>query len=191
MPRTILVIDDDEKLNRLLKRFLRDYNYEVYSAIDADEGFKKIRTVMPDLIILDIMLPGMTGFEVCKKIRESSTVPIIMLTAKADETDKIVGLEIGIGMTKNRSLSNILDAASVCSAVCSTVSSTLDAVAVGGARMKTPRIKTIAIDVRSKASVVIAMSSPGSPTMVASTIYFTGSSSGMVHSPLKYASVGS
>lgn len=95
MPRTILVIDDDEKLNRLLKRFLREYSYAVFSAIDADEGFKKIRTVMPDLIILDIMLPGMTGFEVCKKIRETSSVPIIMLTARGDVMDKVVGLELG------------------------------------------------------------------------------------------------
>lgn len=95
MARTILVIDDDEKLNRLLKRFLRDYGYDVYSAVDADEGLKKIRTVMPDLVILDVMLPGMTGFEICKHIRESSALPIIMLTARGDVTDKVVGLELG------------------------------------------------------------------------------------------------
>jgi DNA-binding response OmpR family regulator len=95
MSGTILVIDDDEKLNRLLKRFLKDYGYEVFSAVDADDGFKKIRTVLPDLIILDVMLPGMTGFDVCKRIRESSRVPIIMLTARGDVTDKVVGLELG------------------------------------------------------------------------------------------------
>jgi DNA-binding response OmpR family regulator len=95
MSWTILVIDDDEKLNRLLKRFLKNYGFDVYAAVDADEGLKKTRTVLPDLIILDIMLPGMTGFEVCKRIRESSAVPIIMLTARGDVMDKVVGLELG------------------------------------------------------------------------------------------------
>jgi DNA-binding response OmpR family regulator len=92
---TILVVDDDEKLNQLLKRFLKDYGYQVYSAVDAEEGLKKARSVLPDLIILDVMLPGMTGFDVCKRIRESSTVPIIMLTARGDVMDKVVGLELG------------------------------------------------------------------------------------------------
>jgi DNA-binding response OmpR family regulator len=95
MPRTILVVDDDEKLNRLLKRFLKDFGYDIYSAVDADDGLKKVRTVMPDLIILDVMLPGMSGFDVCKRIRESSGVPIIMLTARGDVMDKVVGLELG------------------------------------------------------------------------------------------------
>jgi DNA-binding response OmpR family regulator len=95
MAGTILVVDDDEKLNQLLKRFLKDYGYAVYSAVDADEGLKKVRTVLPDLIILDVMLPGMNGFEVCKRIRESSRVPIIMLTARGDVMDKVVGLELG------------------------------------------------------------------------------------------------
>ena len=95
MSRTILVIDDDEKLNQLLKRFLGDFEYTVFTATDAGEGLKKIRTTSPDLIILDIMLPGMTGFDVCKKIRQSNTVPIIMLTARGDLMDKVVGLEIG------------------------------------------------------------------------------------------------
>ncbi|MCB2148659.1 MAG: response regulator transcription factor [Deltaproteobacteria bacterium] len=95
MDQTVLVIDDDDKLNRLLKRFLRDYGFEVYSAVDADEGLRKVRTVQPDLVILDVMLPGMTGFEICKRIRESSALPIIMLTARGDVTDKVVGLELG------------------------------------------------------------------------------------------------
>lgn len=95
MSWTILVIDDDEKLNRLLKRFLKDYGFEVYSAVDAHEGLVKCRTVLPDLIILDVMLPGMTGFDVCKRIRETSAVPIIMLTARGDVMDKVVGLELG------------------------------------------------------------------------------------------------
>lgn len=95
MSTSILVIDDDDKLNCLLKRLLREYGFAVFSAADADEGLKKARTVLPDLIILDVMLPGMTGFDVCKRIRESSTVPIIMLTARGDVMDKVVGLELG------------------------------------------------------------------------------------------------
>jgi DNA-binding response OmpR family regulator len=95
MSWTILVIDDDEKLSLLLKRFLGDYGYSVYTAVEAHEGLKKIRTVSPDLIILDVMLPGMTGFDVCKRIRQASTVPIIMLTARGDLMDKVVGLELG------------------------------------------------------------------------------------------------
>ena len=91
----ILVIDDDEKLNRLLKRFLSDFGFEVYAAVDADEGLKKLRTVLPDLVILDVMLPGMSGFDVCRKIRQAGSVPIIMLTARGDLMDKIVGLELG------------------------------------------------------------------------------------------------
>ncbi|KPJ75995.1 MAG: transcriptional regulator [Deltaproteobacteria bacterium SG8_13] len=95
MPWAILVIDDDEKLNRLLKRFLGDFDYTVYTATDAEQGLKKLRSVSPDLIILDVMLPAMTGFDLCKRIRQSSAVPIIMLTARGDLMDKVVGLELG------------------------------------------------------------------------------------------------
>jgi len=95
MSWTILVIDDDEKLNRLLKRFLGDFDFTVFAAIDALEGLKKINAVAPDLIILDLMLPGMNGFDLCKRIRQSSAVPIIMLTARGDLMDKVVGLELG------------------------------------------------------------------------------------------------
>jgi DNA-binding response OmpR family regulator len=95
MSWTLLVIDDDEKLNRLLKRFLGDFDFTVFTATDAREGLKKINTVAPDLIILDLMLPGMNGFDLCKRIRQGSTVPIIMLTARGDLMDKVVGLELG------------------------------------------------------------------------------------------------
>ena len=95
MPWTILVIDDDEKLNSLLKRFLGDFDYTVYTATDAQTGLKKFRATTPDLIILDVMLPGMSGFDLCKQIRQSSAVPIIMLTARGDLMDKVIGLEIG------------------------------------------------------------------------------------------------
>ena len=95
MPWKILVIDDDEKLNSLLKRFLSEFDFTVYSATDAREGLKKIRTVSPDLIILDLMLPEMSGFDVCKRIRQTCSLPIIMLTARGDLMDKVVGLELG------------------------------------------------------------------------------------------------
>jgi DNA-binding response OmpR family regulator len=95
MSWTLLVIDDDEKLNRLLKRFLGDFDFTVFAATDANEGLRKINTVAPDLIILDLMLPGMNGFDLCKRIRQTSTVPIIMLTARGDLMDKVVGLELG------------------------------------------------------------------------------------------------
>ncbi len=95
MKQTILIIDDDEKLNRLLKKFLGDFGMTVLSAATPSAGFKLINEKRPDLIILDIMLPEMDGFEVCKAIRRTSRIPIIMLTARGDLTDKVVGLELG------------------------------------------------------------------------------------------------
>ena len=95
MKQRILVIDDDERLNALLKRFFEGFGFETISATHPDEGLKLLRHKEPDLVILDIMLPGMNGFEVCKVIRRTSDVPIIMLTAKGDLMDKVVGLELG------------------------------------------------------------------------------------------------
>lgn len=95
MKATILIIDDDAKLNQLLIGFLGDFGFNVVAATRPEDGLKKIDQEAPDLIILDVMLPGMTGFELCKKIRESYAIPIIMLTARGEVTDKIVGLELG------------------------------------------------------------------------------------------------
>ena len=92
---TILIIDDDTKLNQLLVDFLREFGFKAVTATRPEEGLKKLRQESPDLIILDVMLPGMSGFEVCKTIRQSHTVPIIMLTARGLVTDKVVGLELG------------------------------------------------------------------------------------------------
>ena len=92
---TILIIDDDAKLNQLLKDFLKDFGYAVITATRPTGGLKKLQQVSPDLVILDIMLPEMDGFEVCRAIRQTSNIPIIMLTARGEVTDKVVGLELG------------------------------------------------------------------------------------------------
>ena len=95
MNPTILIIDDDEKLNQLLKGFLSDFGFNTLTAVHPEEGLKKLKRKSPDLVILDVMLPAMDGFEVCKKIRQSSAIPIIMLTARGELMDKVVGLELG------------------------------------------------------------------------------------------------
>ncbi len=91
----ILIIDDDGKLNKLLRDYLSPFGFEVLTAVNPDEGLKYLNTQAPALIILDIMLPGMSGFELCKLIRQDHTVPIIMLTARGEVTDRVVGLELG------------------------------------------------------------------------------------------------
>jgi DNA-binding response OmpR family regulator len=95
MPATILIIDDDEKLNQLLTQFLGDFGYHTLSATHPQDGLKKLKHKAPDLVILDVMLPGMDGFEVCRAIWQKSSVPIIMLTARGELMDKVVGLELG------------------------------------------------------------------------------------------------
>jgi DNA-binding response OmpR family regulator len=95
MSKSILVIDDDNKLNRLLEEYLGKYSFKVTSVENPKDGFVKLRNSHFDLIILDIMLPEMDGFEVCKQIRKDHETPIIMLTARGEVTDKIVGLELG------------------------------------------------------------------------------------------------
>jgi DNA-binding response OmpR family regulator len=95
MPAHLLVIDDDRKLNRLLRDYLGDFGFKVATAATPAEGMQKLRRQPPDLVILDVMLPGQTGFEVCKEIRQHSAVPIIMLTARGEAMDRIVGLELG------------------------------------------------------------------------------------------------
>ena len=95
MSPTILIIDDDEKLNLLLKDFFKDFGLRTIAASHPEAGLKLLQQQSPDIVILDIMLPDMNGFEVCKAIRRTSTVPIIMLTAKGDLMDRVVGLELG------------------------------------------------------------------------------------------------
>jgi DNA-binding response OmpR family regulator len=95
MNPTLLIIDDDARLNQLLKDFLKDFGFEVVAATRPSKGLKQLKQISPDLVILDIMLPEMDGFAVCRTIRQTSNVPIIMLTARGEITDKVVGLELG------------------------------------------------------------------------------------------------
>jgi DNA-binding response OmpR family regulator len=95
-PRTrVLVIDDDERLNALLTEYLGRFGYTVTAVTHPDDGLRAIRAAPPDIVVLDLMLPGMDGFAACRRIRETSRIPIMMLTARGDVTDRIVGLELG------------------------------------------------------------------------------------------------
>lgn len=91
----ILLIDDDEKLGELLETFFQRFDLDLKVANDPETGLAMLNSLEPDLVILDVMLPGQDGFEVCRTIRKTSAVPIIMLTARGEVTDRIVGLEIG------------------------------------------------------------------------------------------------
>lgn len=95
MENRILIIDDDEKLQKLLKEYLEDNGFIVLSRLDGSDALKTIQMESPGMIILDIMLPGKDGLEVLKDIRREYPIPVIMLTAKGEDTDRIVGLELG------------------------------------------------------------------------------------------------
>jgi two-component system alkaline phosphatase synthesis response regulator PhoP len=91
----ILVIDDEPSIVKLVTAYLKPEGYEVYTAADGNTGLKAARTYKPDLIVLDLMLPGIDGFAVLSQLRRESNVYVILLTAKTEETDKIVGLSVG------------------------------------------------------------------------------------------------
>jgi two-component system phosphate regulon response regulator PhoB len=94
----VLVVEDERSLTEVLAYNLRREGYEVFLAHDGPEGLRKARTHLPDLVILDLMLPGLDGLEVCRELRSTdstATVPILMLTAKAEETDQVVGFAVG------------------------------------------------------------------------------------------------
>lgn len=95
MPKRILVVDDEPSIVELIRVNLEDGGYEVGVAADGDEALERFSQEAWDLVILDLMLPGVDGIEVCRRIRKESQVPIIMLTAKADEIDRVLGLEMG------------------------------------------------------------------------------------------------
>ena len=91
----ILIIDDDTQLTELLIEFLSSYKYNVVAKHTPEKGLEHLEKNGADAVILDIMLPGMDGFQVLRKIRENSAIPVIMLTARGEVTDRIVGLELG------------------------------------------------------------------------------------------------
>ena len=95
MPRGILIVEDDKNIADLLRLYLEKEGMTCHVAGDGLEGLEKFQAVQPDLVILDIMLPSMDGWSVCRKIRETSKTPIIMLTAKGELEDKVSGLEMG------------------------------------------------------------------------------------------------
>ena len=95
MPDKILVVDDEREISDLVELYLQNENYEVFKFYSAKEALACIESTELDLAILDIMLPGINGFDLCQKIRERHTYPVIMLTAKDAETDKITGLTLG------------------------------------------------------------------------------------------------
>ncbi len=95
MTPTILVVDDEPAVTDLLAYNLRKAHYAVLVAADGPSALAQARAGQPDLIVLDLMLPGMDGFEVCRELRKTSAVPIIMLTAQGEEIDRVVGLELG------------------------------------------------------------------------------------------------
>jgi two-component system alkaline phosphatase synthesis response regulator PhoP len=92
---TILIVDDEPSIVEALHYNLEKLHYRVLVALNGEQALQKARTEKPDLIILDLMLPGIDGIEVCRELRADSNVPIIMLTARDEEIDRVVGLEIG------------------------------------------------------------------------------------------------
>ncbi|MBS6546506.1 MAG: response regulator transcription factor [Butyricicoccus pullicaecorum] len=95
MDKTILVVEDEMAIADILLFNLQREGYRTLVANDGPEGLRLALTGAPDLVLLDVMLPGMDGFEVCRKVRETSQVPILMLTAREEEADKVMGLELG------------------------------------------------------------------------------------------------
>jgi len=91
----VLLIDDDRKHSELLKAYLKKFGISLECAGEAEEGLRKLSRVEPDLLLLDVMLPGRDGFDICREVRRSSQIPIIMLTARGDVVDRVSGLEIG------------------------------------------------------------------------------------------------
>jgi DNA-binding response OmpR family regulator len=94
-PPRILLVDDEQSVQKLLSYPLRKEGYEVVPALDGQQALDRVRHQSFDLVVLDVMLPKLDGFEVCRQLRARTGVPIIMLTAKAEEFDKVLGLELG------------------------------------------------------------------------------------------------
>ena len=106
----VLVVDDEEALTTTIAYNLRREGYEVEAVADGERALEVAEATQPDLVVLDLMLPGMDGFEVCRQIRRRSAIPILMLTARDEEIDRVVGLEIGADdyMTKPFSMRELV-----------------------------------------------------------------------------------
>ena len=91
----VLLIDDDRKHSDLLQAYFKRFGIQLVCAYDASEGFRKLNREDPDLLLLDVMLPGKDGFEICREVRKTSSIPIIMLTARGEVIDRVSGLELG------------------------------------------------------------------------------------------------
>ena len=115
MPKKILLIDDEPQILAICHDYLKVSGYDVATATDGLQGLVAARRERPDLIVLDLILPEMDGLDVCRAIRRRSNVPIIMLSARAQETDKVIGLEVGADdyMTKPFSLRELVARVSV------------------------------------------------------------------------------
>ncbi len=92
---TVLVVDDEKNIVQLAKLYLSSEGYNVESAFNGVEALEKVKTHHPNLLVLDLMMPELDGWEVCRRLRKESDIPIIILTAKGDDVDKIIGLELG------------------------------------------------------------------------------------------------
>lgn len=95
MPTRVLVVDDERVVTEVVERYLQREGFEVSLASDGAEALRLARELAPDLVVLDLMLPTLDGLEVCRQLRQDSHIPIIMLTARGEETDRVVGLELG------------------------------------------------------------------------------------------------
>lgn len=95
MPNTILIVEDEPNLLAALEYTLKREGYTALTATDGEAGLRTARVMTPDLVILDVMLPTLDGFEICRILRRESAVPILMLTARGEEVDRVVGLELG------------------------------------------------------------------------------------------------
>jgi DNA-binding response OmpR family regulator len=91
----ILIIDDDARLVKNVGTYLKDFGYKVEGVLNGAEGLEKVKSFQPDLVILDLMMPELDGLEVCREIRKDNPVPVIMLTARGEESDVVAGLEVG------------------------------------------------------------------------------------------------
>lgn len=95
MKEVILIVDDEPKIVKLARDYMEQGGYQVLTAEDGEDAVQKARSLHPDLIVLDLMLPEIDGLDVCRILRRESDVPIIMLTARSDEVDRLIGLEMG------------------------------------------------------------------------------------------------